>query len=147
MKRRISKEEREFNALAKVPQKQTAKKESRKVWIRKCDDVFGLFIRTRDKVCRRCHNSSSTTQCSHVVPREYKALRWDQRNALGLCYYCHKIFWHGSPAESGAWYRKNFTDDWSYLEKKKMEKWSPSVDELKEIYNKYTATTDGGSVV
>jgi len=137
MKKRISQEEKEFNALAKLPQKRTAKKESRKAWVKKSDIAFSLFIRARDMVCIKCRRSSGKLDCSHVIPRQYKILRWDERNANAMCYYCHMTFWHGNPGESGDWYRNRYPENWEYLSQRKLIKWSPTVDELKDIYNKY----------
>jgi hypothetical protein len=42
-----------------------------------------------------------------------------------------------NPGESGDWYRNRFPDNWRYLQEKKLEKWSPTIEELKAIYNRY----------
>lgn len=44
----------------------------------------------RDKWrCRRCF-SKERVQWAHVYSRRYRAIRWDERNSMALCYPCHR---------------------------------------------------------
>lgn len=57
------------------------------------DDLFSLFIRTRDGwICRRCGSTNwRAMQCAHLFPKgSYTALRYDERNAICLCDGCHR---------------------------------------------------------
>jgi hypothetical protein len=54
-----------------------------------CDDTFSLIVRIRDgDRCRLC-NQRFRVQCAHLVSRRYYSVRWDLRNAWGLCWPCH----------------------------------------------------------
>lgn len=59
----------------------------------KCDKLFSIFIRARDKVCVAC-GSARNLQCAHVFSRRYLKVRWDERNAVALCAGCHVKFTH-----------------------------------------------------
>jgi 5-methylcytosine-specific restriction endonuclease McrA len=61
------------------------------------DDLFSLYIRTRDEwTCRRCGSLKwQVMQCAHLMPKgAYPALRYEERNAICLCYGCHKHMTH-----------------------------------------------------
>lgn len=59
---------------------------------KKADTKFSLFIRARDKKCKRCGRRPPEVrlQCAHVWSRRYLNTRWDGRNAYALCFGCHK---------------------------------------------------------
>lgn len=59
----------------------------------KCDRLFSIYIRARDKVCQKCGRVENL-QCAHLVSRGYMNTRWDDRNAIALCMGCHKFFTH-----------------------------------------------------
>lgn len=66
------------------------KKKPKRMTLRnKCDKLFSLYIRGRDKVCVRC-GTSDRLQCAHVFSRRYLKVRFDPRNAFALCAGCHK---------------------------------------------------------
>lgn len=63
---------------------------------KECDRLFSLFIRHRDKRCRRCRKVSDIKklQCHHLIGRVYRKIRFDPRNGVALCYGCHKFLTH-----------------------------------------------------
>ena len=65
-----------------------ARKPSRRYLIKKADKLFSLYIRARDRECKRCHTTENL-QCAHVISRRYHATRWDPLNAMALCRGCH----------------------------------------------------------
>ena len=69
------------------------KKPSRTTLRNKCDRLFSLYIRDRDKVCVRC-GTTQNLQCAHVFSRIYMKVRFDPRNAVALCAGCHKYMTH-----------------------------------------------------
>lgn len=69
----------------------------------KLDKVFSIYIRHRDTesegmgFCVTC-GEYRKLECGHFVRRQHVAVRWDDRNAAGQCYYCnHRL--HGNEAE------------------------------------------------
>ena len=73
------------------------------------DTLWSRKIRSRDLVCARCGKSGST-QAAHIFSRSNRMLRWDMRNGIGLCYYCH-IYWaHRNPVEFVEWVRERMGD-------------------------------------
>ncbi len=69
--------------------------------LREADAAFSQFIRRRDRSCWRC-GSRDGLQCMHIISRRYRALRWDERNAVAGCLKCHTYFTH-RPLEWEAW--------------------------------------------
>lgn len=60
------------------------------------DKYFSLKIRSRDNwTCQRCHAEyeppTASLQCSHFWSRGNKSVRFDEENAVALCYGCHRI--------------------------------------------------------
>ena len=77
-----------------------------KIKITQEDKLFSEYIRKRAMQrmggCERCHapkTSYKELQCAHIFSRRNKATRWDEDNALGLCYGCH-MYLTGEPVES-----------------------------------------------
>lgn len=71
----------------------------------KADAAFSRYIRDRDGKCMgagsgpRC---SGALQCAHIISRRYRAIRWDEANAMALC-QAHHMFWTHRPLEWQAW--------------------------------------------
>jgi hypothetical protein len=66
------------------------------------DKLWSLFIRNRDRTCRKCGKTGST-QAAHIFGRGNLSTRWDAANGIGLCFYCH-IYWaHRQPVEFTLW--------------------------------------------
>jgi hypothetical protein len=58
------------------------------------DILFSRFIRLRAaNTCQRCgkYKDFKELQTAHCWGRRKKSVRWDEDNALALCFYCHKI--------------------------------------------------------
>lgn len=70
------------------------KREKSKIWsIKKADDEFSLWIRARDKRCKRCGTTKGLTN-SHFWPRQHKGTRFDPENCDAVCWMpCHKYYW------------------------------------------------------
>lgn len=66
------------------------------------DKLFSEFIRNRDGQCLRC-GKKDTLQCSHIASRKHLAGRWNEWNAITLCYSCHLHWWHKEPVEAAKW--------------------------------------------
>lgn len=55
--------------------------------------MFSIFIRNRDKKCKRCGTSTNLT-CSHFWARQHKGTRFDPDNCDAVCWMpCHKYYW------------------------------------------------------
>ena len=64
------------------------------------DAVFSKFIRKRDKgQCYTCprRDDPKNMQCGHFVPRQYLAVRFDERNCHCQCYACNMLY-NGQPS-------------------------------------------------
>lgn len=58
------------------------------------DQLFSQFIRMRaNNQCQRCGRwkEYSQLQCAHCFGRRKKSVRFDEDNALALCFPCHHI--------------------------------------------------------
>lgn len=86
-----------------------------KIKIRRSDELFSIYIRTRDNwTCQRCgayHEPWITAKgdlgnpalhCSHFKGRGKEATRFEPLNADALCYGCHQYF-TSYPDEHLAW--------------------------------------------
>jgi hypothetical protein len=92
-------------------------------WYRgKADDAYSEYIRKRDGYCLYGLDTSDPCgghiHCSHVISKGACSwLRYDERNAIGLCRNHHIYGWHSkNPAPYVSWYIKNFPEDWEYLQ-------------------------------
>lgn len=74
---------------------------SRKGWKAKADKLWSEYVRTRDKVCRRCGKVPSKHP-HHIVSRRYHATRFMPANGVGLCPACH-FYCHQNPIGSHKW--------------------------------------------
>jgi len=54
----------------------------------KLDRVFSRWVIRRDGKCLACGRKSSL-QCAHAFSRRNMATRWDEKNAVTLCLWCH----------------------------------------------------------
>lgn len=71
------------------------------------DDAFSKCIRERaDYFCERCglncRNMPAYLDCSHIITRSSRSIRWDKNNAVAHCKKCHD-WWHKHPAIAGRW--------------------------------------------
>lgn len=87
--------------------KTAANKRVRSGQMRSLDNVFSRIIRARDGRCLHC-GATESLQCSHVLPRTYFSVRWEEDNAITLCYRCHLQWWHKYPHEAVEWFDSEF---------------------------------------
>jgi hypothetical protein len=71
------------------------------------DSLFSAYIRERDQGCRAYGTNSGPQcsgylQCAHIISRRYRAVRWDEDNAVTLC-AAHHMFWTHRPLEWIVW--------------------------------------------
>ena len=67
---------------------------------KKLDVVFSKYIRERDKhTCFTCGlvMEPNRSQNGHFAPRQYLALRFDERNCNCQCYACNMLY-NGQPS-------------------------------------------------
>ena len=73
------------------------------------DSRFSKRIRERDQfTCQKCRTvhapNSKGLHCHHLFTRRIAATRFDEDNAVALCYPCHTRA-HQEQAETRAWWR------------------------------------------
>lgn len=72
-----------------------AKKKTLAKWKKELDTVFSRYIRYRDKgQCFTCpkKDDPKKMQCGHFVPRQYLAVRFDEKNCNCQCYACNMLY-------------------------------------------------------
>lgn len=57
------------------------------------DKYFSRWIRERDGKCLNCGTTERLT-CSHYYRRGHSSTRWDPKNCITLCLFCHSE-WEG----------------------------------------------------
>jgi len=72
-----------------------------KIRVSRLDADFARRIKERDGRCRKC-GRTGRLECAHIVGRRVKELRHDERNALALCFACHR-FAHENPLAFVDW--------------------------------------------
>ena len=81
------------------------------------DILFSQFIRRRTGgYCERCgkFNGWKRLQTSHFIGRAKRSVRWDEDNAVGLCFGCHQYF-TSHPLEHTEWFKKRLGDRFDLL--------------------------------
>ena len=76
-----------------------------KIKIYPLDRSFSKYIKLRDKYCQRCGGTGGL-QTSHFWGRAKKVTRWDEENAVLLCFGCHQYF-HSRPLEHSRWFEEH----------------------------------------
>jgi len=82
------------------------KKTARQRAIKKADDAFSLYIRTRDKRCVLCGKETELT-AGHLITRSRWSVRYDEDNVFCQCTSCnlkHEYY----PEIFTAWYISRF---------------------------------------
>jgi hypothetical protein len=83
----------------------TSGQKKRMNYTKKADSLFSAAVRSRE----RCEIAewglagppcSGVLQCCHIISRRYRAIRWDERNALCGCQAHHTYYTH-RPLEPG----------------------------------------------
>lgn len=81
---------------------------------KKADEIFSLYIRTRDGKCLKCGKTTSL-QCAHIKGRRNRRLRYDPMNAITLCYGCHMHWAHTEPIEFVEWLKSEQSEKYYYV--------------------------------
>lgn len=84
------------------PRKRKTSKKTSQTGI--ADTLFSLIIRAPGRCVIDGCGKTTGLQCSHGLPRGYRATRWDERNSFCMCVGCHKYFTH-HPIEWDNWLR------------------------------------------
>lgn len=116
-------------------------KTPRKRLITKLDKAFADYIKARDgRKCQWCGKEDCVIHMAHIVPRRHLNLRWDDKNGITLCYYCHYHKWHKDPLAASEWFKLLHPDRWGYLMKMKSEPHKKlTILELEEKLNELQA--------
>lgn len=85
--------------------------------IKKADKLFSEVIRSRGE-CEKC-GSKTNLQCAHIISRTNKHLRWDESNALCLCFRCHFFWFHRNPLDAVEWIKKYYPIRYEFLLREK----------------------------
>lgn len=108
---------------------------------RKADQIFSLWIRTRDKgICFTCGEQKPIKQMQngHYISRSYNALRYDEQNCHCQCVACN-IFKSGAMDAYALHLQDTYGPDiLKYFAKRKLEVHQFTRQELEDIITKYT---------
>ena len=120
--------------------------------------VQELFIRDKN-CCVFCGKEVASTkhyQPMHILPWEVAELRYDTKNLLLGCFYCHKVSklsMHMNPLYVSYWLQKNRPEQYNYLVKFIIEHYFTVATELKtapiteEITKKDTIAGENNDLV
>ena len=73
---------------------------------RKLDRKFSKRILERDdRICQWCGKKDGKKDTAHLIPRGFIPLRYNECNAVCLCFRCHQVLWHNNPLLAVAWIR------------------------------------------
>jgi hypothetical protein len=90
----------------------------RQNYSKRCDDLFAWLVRTSGPcVTSGVRECKGNMQCSHVLTRSYRAIRWDFRNAVPQCAGCHTFYTH-RPLEWEIWNRERMGLEYDRLRAK-----------------------------
>ena len=72
----------------------------------------GLWRTGKLDYCEKCGERADVSP-HHIIGRTNKTLRWDLKNRIWLCNFCHIQLAHGRPTEFKDWLKNN--RDYDYL--------------------------------
>lgn len=104
---------------------------------KKCDTLWSEIIRSKG-YCEMCGRGNMQLNAHHIVGRVNKALRWDLRNGICLCVWCHKFSptsAHSDPIGFIEFLKKVRPDDYDYLLVRKNDIKTYRISDYEEIYN------------
>jgi 5-methylcytosine-specific restriction endonuclease McrA len=107
----------------------------RKRLVKKLDVIFSQYIRKRDGHCMRCGRLDGELQCAHIAGRRSLAGRWNEKNAITLCYACHLRWSHQNPLEFSEWLKETLPE--FYEEGRKVIRTTVKNLDLEELLEKY----------
>ena len=87
--------------------------------IREADSAFALQIKARDGKCIWC-GTTKRLNCHHIISRRNHKYRWDERNAITLCFYHHLYVVHRDALTTMHWILTK--QPWIYKQWKQMMK-------------------------
>lgn len=104
----------------------------------KCDEIFSLYIRYRDRKCVLC-SSVEDLQCSHYFTKKsHSSVRWYEINAHAMCDKCHCRHHNQGEHEYAMWMLDKYGRDMiDFLEQRAYSEKSYTLQELCEIENMY----------
>jgi hypothetical protein len=107
------------------------KKISSKKKLEKLLDVeWSSYIRSRDKICQRCHKSTNIS-AHHAFGRRHLSTRWDVENGVSLCMPCHLFWAHRDICSFAEWFRLYVgVDQYNRLNEAHRIIYKPLIDEL-----------------
>jgi len=117
------------------------KKPKRKTLVRKLDQIFSLYIRTRDAnkkgicTCCTCGKKLPIKQihCGHFMSRRHMSTRWDEENVSAQCSGCN-TFRGGEQYKFALFLNEKYnTDKSSELLQKSRETAKYSITDLEEM--------------
>ncbi len=86
------------------------------------DILWSKIIRLIYELCQKCRKTKST-QAAHIFSRSNHATRWEIKNGIGMCYYCHLIWGHRAPIEFTEWVKEKIgLRTFNWLKKKANDK-------------------------
>ena len=108
-----------------------------KIRIDKLDVLFSELIRKKAKgKCQKCGKDVGfkRLQTSHFWGRARKSTRWDEDNAVALCFTCH-IYFTANPYEHVMWYQSDLgMERFVALRDRMMDMTKVDKEELLEVY-------------
>ncbi len=111
-----------------------------KIRIDPLDVVFSEFIRRRAIVrsggCERClapKDSWQELQCCHCHGRGRKSVRWDEDNAIGGCFGCHRVL-DSQLTEKEDLFKRLLGDGYDLLKSRMRNTWPKPDKEALMIY-------------
>jgi 5-methylcytosine-specific restriction endonuclease McrA len=110
-------------------------RKDRKKLTKKLDKLFSTWIRKRDGHCLKCLRTDGGLQCAHIAGRRSLAGRWNDKNAITLCYFCHLRWSHQNPLEYAEWLKKELPE--FYREGLKVTKTTVKNLDLEALIQKY----------
>jgi len=117
------------------------KKPKRKTLVRKLDQIFSLYIRTRDAdkkgicTCCTCGKKLPIKQihCGHFMSRRHMSTRWDEENVSAQCSSCN-TFRSGEQYKFALFLNEKYnTDKSSELLQKSRQTAKYSITDLEEM--------------
>ncbi|HXF72893.1 MAG TPA: hypothetical protein VNO79_09840 [Actinomycetota bacterium] len=100
--------------------------------MRAADERVSCYVRRRGGA-RAVRGPDEAARWTHVLPRRYRRLRWDPRNAVTLCWPDHE-FLDRHPARKREWVRERFPGLLELLEELKDRAPLPDLEEIIRTY-------------
>ena len=121
-----------------------------KIRLSPLDKLFSEFIRKRaiamSQGCERCLSYKADykeLQCSHFYGRSRRSVRWDEDNAVGLCFGCHQYL-SSHPQEHVDFFKQRLEDRFDMLEGRMRQIGKPDIEALTLYYTEKIKEEDNG---